>query len=674
MIAIAEQSGRAKLQALALHCLTDVQAFSGGLETAVATAKRALAHARRARDARLVARCLASLAEVQMRTRQSAAAIENATAAARAFEALGDDIARGRAWWVVACAQDDLGRASAAERTADKALSLARRTGDRRGEASALNIRWRTNIDLALRLRGLHRALAAHQDAGNVSGQAGIYNNLALAYRALGLYRRSNRMARQAIAQRLRLHDYNSAANALTIVAGNDILTGDLDAARRTAAEVDAMGTMPGIDSDGVFALVKAWLAGLIANAEGDGATAQKSLMDAHDEVSRRDQESFRILILADLSLAHLLVGDTGAALTASKQSIELYEERESRSMSAGLSPAHVWWQRHRALAAAGRQADARKALDTAYALLLEGIATLSDEGLRRSYLNKIDSHREIVLAWIADARHRRLSVKRQSAHLAGDADLRAPFERLADTGMRLNELRSVAELQEFLIDEVTELSGAQRVLLVLERADGPAIAGALLPKGEDADALLQNIAPWLDEARRTRAVSLRHAPERAGALDQRSCLIAPLIAQQRMLGLLYLDIDGAFGRFHDTDRDLIAMLAAQAAVALDNAQFAQGLEAKVAERTAELTASNARTEQRAAELALINSIQEGIAAELNFQAIVDLVGDKLVKLFTTDTLVIALAGRACGSVAPAVLASNAASGFTCRPRRSPMS
>ncbi|HLW13097.1 MAG TPA: GAF domain-containing protein [Casimicrobiaceae bacterium] len=649
MLAIAEQSGRAKLQAIALHCLTDVQAFSGGLETAVATAERALALARRARDARLVARCLASLAEVQMRTRQSATAIGNATAAAHAFEALGDDIARGRAWWVVACAQDDLGRASAAERTADQALSLARRTGDRRGEASALNIRWRTNIDLALRLRGLHRALAAHQDAGNVSGQAGIYNNLALAYRALGLYRRSNRMARQAIALRQRLHDYNGASNALTIVAGNDILTGDLDAARRTAAEIDAMATMPGIDSGGLFALVKAWLAGLIANAEGDGATAQKSLMEAYDEVSRRDHESFRILILADLSVAHLLVGDTGAALNASEQAIELYEKRESRSMSAGVSPAHVWWQRHRALAATDRQADAHKALDTAYALLLEGIATLSDEGLRRSYLNKIDSHREIVLAWIADARRRRLSVRRQSAHLSGDADLRAPFERLADTGMRLNELRSVAELQEFLIDEVTELSGAQRVLLVLERADGPKIAGALLPKGEEANALRQNVAPWLDEARRTRAISLRHMPERAAPLDQRSQVIAPLIAQQRLLGFLYLDIDGAFGRFRDTDRDLIAMLAAQAAVALDNAQFAQGLEAKVEERTAELTASNARTEQRATELALINSIQEGIAAELNFQAIVDLVGDKLVKLFTTDTLVVSWVDEASG-------------------------
>ena len=44
-------------------------------------------------------------------------------------------------------------------------------------------------------------------------------------------------------------------------------------------------------------------------------------------------------------------------------------------------------------------------------------------------------------------------------------------------------------------------------------------------------------------------------------------------------------------------------------------------------------------TEQRAAELAVINSIQEGIAAELDFQAIVDLVGDKLREVFRTGNL-----------------------------------
>ena len=102
------------------------------------------------------------------------------------------------------------------------------------------------------------------------------------------------------------------------------------------------------------------------------------------------------------------------------------------------------------------------------------------------------------------------------------------------------------------------------------------------------------------------------------------------------MLGYLYADIDGAFGRFRESDRDLLGMLASQAAVALDNAQWSQGLEQKVAQRTEELQASNAVIEQRANELAIINSIQQGMAAELDFQAIVDLVGDKLREVFDT--------------------------------------
>ena len=37
-------------------------------------------------------------------------------------------------------------------------------------------------------------------------------------------------------------------------------------------------------------------------------------------------------------------------------------------------------------------------------------------------------------------------------------------------------------------------------------------------------------------------------------------------------------------------------------------------------------------SEQRAAELAIINSVQQGLAAELDFQAIIDLVGDKIAR------------------------------------------
>jgi hypothetical protein len=217
-------------------------------------------------------------------------------------------------------------------------------------------------------------------------------------------------------------------------------------------------------------------------------------------------------------------------------------------------------------------------------------------------------------------------------SHLRAETGLRADFERLAESGLRLNELRSEVEVLDFLVGEATELSGAERVLLLLERPDGPGLAGSQLPPGEDAAVLLQLITPWLDEARRTRAVNLRHGPEGAEPVDQRSCLVAPLIAQRDLLGFLYADIDGIFGRFHEPDRDLLAMLASQAAVALANVRVTEGLEARVSERTQQL-------EQRAAELALINGVQAGIAAALSYQAIVDLVGDKLRAMFDTGNL-----------------------------------
>ena len=134
-----------------------------------------------------------------------------------------------------------------------------------------------------------------------------------------------------------------------------------------------------------------------------------------------------------------------------------------------------LWWRTARRWQPTARLPAARDALAKAYRFLVEPIAGLSDEGLRRNYLNKIDTHREIVAAWLADAGKRGSGPKQRIAHLTGKTSLREPFERLVDTGLRLNELRSAAELHEFLIDEATELSGAERVLLVLEIAAGPA-------------------------------------------------------------------------------------------------------------------------------------------------------------------------------------------------------
>ena len=152
-----------------------------------------------------------------------------------------------------------------------------------------------------------------------------------------------------------------------------------------------------------------------------------------------------------------------------------------------------------------------------AYRLMIEGIAQVSDEGLRRSYLG------QVVCIARSSARGSRTRAGAACLHNSAlpiwraKSNLREPFERLVDTGLRLNELRSAAELHEFLIDEATELSGAERVLLVLESPEGLQLAGSLVPRGEDAEALLRDVdACACTRSRRTRAASLAHVPDGA--------------------------------------------------------------------------------------------------------------------------------------------------------------
>ena len=73
----------------------------------------------------------------------------------------------------------------------------------------------------------------------------------------------------------------------------------------------------------------------------------------------------------------------------------------------------------------------------------------------------------------------------------------------------------------------------------------------------------LQAVTPWLSRSAPDAPASLRHGPDGAAAIDQRSCLVAPLIAGEELLGYLYADVDGASGRFDDADRDLLRVACA---------------------------------------------------------------------------------------------------------------
>jgi tetratricopeptide (TPR) repeat protein len=546
MLRVATAAKSSAFTAQAQSRLALIQMRSGKFNEALKSATAALKAARSSKRPELIALCLFRVAEAQYRKKPVREVLENAEEAARRFRALGDAAGEGRALWAVAMYHGSQGRVAEGNRAATDALALCRGCGDLYGAGNARNMLVFHEADLALSLKQSSLALADFEAAGYVERQAMMTGNMGITYGGLGLHRRARR---QYIKTRAIYRSFGSSAletNALTSLVEAELAMGHLDQARAYAAELAATSET---DRNPLYVANFPAVEGRVALRGGDAATALKHFQRGVVMSRELDRVALEIDALSNVAEAALALKKPRVALAAAKRATELHRAHGLTPLD-GMSPAMTWWRHAQAMRANKQQAAAREALERAYGFMLQGIANLSDEGLRRNYLNKNEVHREIVAAWMAEARKRRLSRERRAAHLAGEASLREPFERLVETGLRLNELRSAAELHEFLIDEATSSPEPERVLLVLEATDGFNLAGSLMPRGEDATTLLGDVTPALIQARRTRAARLTYSPEGADELDQRSRIVAPLIAQRRILGYLYADIDGAFGRF----------------------------------------------------------------------------------------------------------------------------
>ncbi len=606
----------------------------GNPQAALAAAETGVLAARRSGVAVLVAQSLATRCTARLSAGlPPQEALADADRAVAMLEELGDTWYLGRlALSARFMALDALGRAADADATSRRQLELGRQTGDGFAVGQGLNQLSFNEADHSEALRLYREAADAYRRAGNPLGESVVRGNAGATYTDLGLFRRGCRMGMEVC------DIYRPAGLNLTLVTS---LCNLFDALRRlhrideARAVLDELQVLRSINPSRRLAGFPAFAEGQLAVHAGHPAEAAALLERAAQQFDDVDI-GYRIASLSEAGRAHLARGDAHKALAATRRATDLHLARDLVFMN-GMDRPSLWWAHTEALSANRRGPEAQAALERAYGFLLHSARSIRDEGLRRNLYNKRSEIRQIVQAWVAQARANDLPAAQREAHLQGEASLREPFERLVELGLRLNELKSEAELREFLVDEVTELSGAERVLLLLDGPEGLTMAGALLPDGETEEALLAAVGPWLDEARRTRAVRLRHGPDGAEPIDQRSCLLVPLVAQRELLGFVYADIEGVYGRFHDGDTQLLSMLAAQAALTLANVRAAEALERKVEQRTAEARAAQVQAEQRASELAIINSIQQGIAGQLDFQAIVELVGDKLCDLLGSE-------------------------------------
>jgi GAF domain-containing protein/CheY-like chemotaxis protein len=125
------------------------------------------------------------------------------------------------------------------------------------------------------------------------------------------------------------------------------------------------------------------------------------------------------------------------------------------------------------------------------------------------------------------------------------------------------------------------------------------------------------------------------------GGSDTQSWLGVPIPAGERVIGVVALESLKA-NAFSETDQRLLVTLASSMGVALENARLFDETKRLLAE-----------TDQRAAELALVNEIGTALAAQLEFEAIIELVGERLRAIFEVQArdLFIALYDRVTGLI-----------------------
>ncbi len=112
------------------------------------------------------------------------------------------------------------------------------------------------------------------------------------------------------------------------------------------------------------------------------------------------------------------------------------------------------------------------------------------------------------------------------------------------------------------------------------------------------------------------------------GTDASKSVMRVPMVSGDRVIGVINVENHERENAFGEAAARLLTTVAASLGVALENARLFDETQRLLKE-----------TEQRNAELAVITSIQQSVGAALGFQAIVDVVGDKLREVFKTGDI-----------------------------------
>jgi transcriptional regulator with GAF, ATPase, and Fis domain len=157
-----------------------------------------------------------------------------------------------------------------------------------------------------------------------------------------------------------------------------------------------------------------------------------------------------------------------------------------------------------------------------------------------------------------------------------------AGMKKLSDFNRRLLEIRAIPEQIEALLDAVIEIVHASKGFVILLRDGEPRIAAA---RNVDRETIPDAVAQLSDSILR-RCIDTRQplivsdavndtmfsSSESVLNLQLSSVMVAPLIAQGQLLGLIYVGNDNVVNLFEQSSLEVLTVFAGQASLILQNA------------------------------------------------------------------------------------------------------
>jgi predicted ATPase len=397
LLQLATQAGDHRRRAIVYNRLAAWHETQGDYPAARSAANEGLIAARRAGDVQLEAESLLVIAAAHWRQGQFTAALEAGQAALEASRAVQDAGSEAVSLALLGIVHRSLGDLYSARRCYQQALDIRQTIGDRRGEAISLSHLANLFYDqgeYTATFTHHQQALDLFRQVGDRRGEAWSLSGLGTFYLTCGDYEAARSHYEEVLAIRRDIGDRRGEAVALGDLGNLLLAIGELEAARAYLEEAVALTRAIRARRDEVYGLT--YLGRVLekmGNLDGARAAHQVALSRRREQ----GQEASSIENVAGLGRVAMEQGDLEAAQVYATEALAYV--REHGLIQVG-SPFLVYHTCIRIFEACGEEEAARQALEEAYEGLVARAERIADPQLRRSYLERVPEHREIVAAW----------------------------------------------------------------------------------------------------------------------------------------------------------------------------------------------------------------------------------------------------------------------------------